>query len=246
LNDWIDEDKHFFSYDDNNNLLTDLYQIWKDDDWLNMKKETYVYENNILVKDMLYNWSGATWEIIYENEYGFDSNSKQISTENYRWIEDNKKLQKKRTFKYDDFQNLNLVLFEEGDTNNLNPEIDYIQFNDYLDRKFSSGGYKIEIFWGQTTTPVINETEYKHNISCYPNPVSETTNISFSLENESYVSLQITNTLGQVVGDLITNKFMESGEHSFDFDANNLPSGLYFVCLKVGGYTLTEKLIVSQ
>ena len=43
----------------------------------------------------------------------------------------------------------------------------------------------------------------------------------------------------------LTKKFMESGEHNFDFDATNLPSGMYFVCLKAGSNVLTEKLIVS-
>lgn len=58
--------------------------------------------------------------------------------------------------------------------------------------------------------------------------------------------LQITNTLGQVVGELITNKFLEIGEHSLDFDATNLPSGMYFVCLRVGNEVIIEKLIVNE
>jgi hypothetical protein len=66
------------------------------------------------------------------------------------------------------------------------------------------------------------------------------------LENPGFVSLQITNILGQVVGELITNKFMESGEHSFDFDASNLPSGLYFVSLRAGGEVISRKLIVTN
>jgi hypothetical protein len=66
------------------------------------------------------------------------------------------------------------------------------------------------------------------------------------LEKPDFVSLQITNILGQVVGDLITNKFMESGEHSFDFDASNLPSGMYFVCLRVGNELINEKMIVNE
>ncbi len=45
---------------------------------------------------------------------------------------------------------------------------------------------------------------------------------------------------------IITNKFMESGEHSFDFDATNLPSGMYFVRLKAESKILTEKHIISM
>jgi hypothetical protein len=89
-----------------------------------------------------------------------------------------------------------------------------------------------------------NNTESILNI--YPNPIQNKTVISFQLEKPDFVSLQITNILGQVVGELITNKFMESGEHSFDFDASNLPAGMYFVSLSIGGEIIeVEKMIIE-
>jgi hypothetical protein len=244
--DWINTDKHHFSYDNNNNLISNIDQFWKDNDWLNNKKKNYIYENNLLVKDMIYEWSGTTWEITYENEYGFDSNSKQISTENYRWYESNKRLQNKRTFKYDDFQNLNLVLFEEGDVNNLNPKIDYIQFNDYMDRAFYSGGYKIEIFWNQLTTSVNNTYRDDFNLFCYPNPITNLLNLRYSLQTPQNVSIKIVNEQGIMLDNILNSVHQEANDYSIAVPVGNLSSGIYYCVMEYNKSKEIRKFIVIK
>lgn len=60
----------------------------------------------------------------------------------------------------------------------------------------------------------------------YPNPFNPSTTIKFGLPQQSNVTLSVFNILGQKVYE-ITAKQLASGEHSFDFNAAKLSSGIY-------------------
>lgn len=75
----------------------------------------------------------------------------------------------------------------------------------------------------------------------YPNPFNPTTSISFSIAQAGNVKLSVYNLLGQEVRTLI-NKNMEPGNHSVDFDAEGLFSGVYIYRLESNGMTLTRKM----
>jgi hypothetical protein len=62
----------------------------------------------------------------------------------------------------------------------------------------------------------------------YPNPFNPTTTIQFDLPEQAYVTLKIYNLLGQEVSTLVSHELMDDGEQEVDFDANYLPSGVYF------------------
>ena len=55
------------------------------------------------------------------------------------------------------------------------------------------------------------------------------------------MSLAVYNTLGQLVVQLVKSE-MEAGYHEVNFDASNLPSGVYFYRLQAGSYVGTKKL----
>jgi N-acetylneuraminic acid mutarotase len=65
----------------------------------------------------------------------------------------------------------------------------------------------------------------------YPNPFNPTTTISFGIQNKSNVKITILNAIGEEIAMLI-NEEKESGFHTVDFNAANLPSGVYFYQLK--------------
>jgi hypothetical protein len=67
----------------------------------------------------------------------------------------------------------------------------------------------------------------------YPNPFNPVTTITFGLKENSIVSLKIYNILGQVVTELIDNEEMIAGNHTVEFDAENLSSGIYYYKLVV-------------
>jgi hypothetical protein len=68
----------------------------------------------------------------------------------------------------------------------------------------------------------------------YPNPFNPSTKISFSLADDSKVSLKVFDVLGNEITTLV-NKDLAAGTHSFDFNAANVNSGVYFYRIEAIG-----------
>lgn len=97
-------------------------------------------------------------------------------------------------------------------------------------------------------TPSFNAaviTEYALHQN-FPNPFNPTTQITFDLVNENFVTLNVFNVNGQVVGSVV-NGTMDAGRHTVNFDAGNLTSGLYFYTVKIGNeFTATKKMMLVK
>ncbi len=69
----------------------------------------------------------------------------------------------------------------------------------------------------------------------YPNPFNPTTTIEFSLPEDALVTLKVYNLLGQLVATLADREEFTPGRNAVDFDADHLPSGVYFYHIRVSG-----------
>jgi Spherulation-specific family 4/Secretion system C-terminal sorting domain len=83
----------------------------------------------------------------------------------------------------------------------------------------------------------------------YPNPFNPTTIITYQLSGRSFVSLTISNILGQQVRTLV-EKEQPAGQYSVVFNSadgrGSLPSGVYFYRLQAGGVPQTKKMILLK
>lgn len=79
----------------------------------------------------------------------------------------------------------------------------------------------------------------------YPNPFNPSTTIRYGLRNRTHVLLSIFNTLGQQVA-ILQNGEQDTGYHEVKFDAQNLPSGVYFYRIQAGNYTETKRLLLLR
>ncbi len=79
----------------------------------------------------------------------------------------------------------------------------------------------------------------------YPNPFNPSTKIGFALPERSTVTLDIYNVLGQRVVNLFTGE-LPVGNHEFEWDASDSPSGMYFYRLKSGLGVRTKKMILLK
>jgi hypothetical protein len=79
----------------------------------------------------------------------------------------------------------------------------------------------------------------------YPNPFNPNTTIQYDIPKASQVTLVIYNVLGQKVRELIKS-YQEAGRYSVNFDAGNLPSGLYIYRLQAGYFTSIKKMILLK
>ncbi len=92
----------------------------------------------------------------------------------------------------------------------------------------------------------INEVNASLNtVNIYPNPFSNQTTINFDLVKSSNVSVTITDIMGQVV-DSFDNGMMSEGSHNIIFNAQDLTSGMYFVTLKTGANSFTQKISIQK
>jgi hypothetical protein len=79
----------------------------------------------------------------------------------------------------------------------------------------------------------------------YPNPFNPSTKISFSISQNGFTRLIVYNLLGKEVAQLV-NRDLNAGNYSFEFNAKNLPSGLYLYSLISGNYSVTKKMLLIK
>ncbi|MFC2103258.1 T9SS type A sorting domain-containing protein [Bacteroidota bacterium] len=91
-------------------------------------------------------------------------------------------------------------------------------------------------------TVMPNEFNLEQN---YPNPFNPSTKIRFSISDFRFTNLKVYNVLGKLVATLI-NKELEAGNYNFDFNASDLPSGIYYYSLTAGTFTETKKMILIK
>ncbi len=79
----------------------------------------------------------------------------------------------------------------------------------------------------------------------YPNPFNPATVISYSIAENSFISLKVFDVLGNEIAELVS-EVKEPGTYSVSFDASKLSSGVYFYKLKANGYSLTKKKLLAK
>jgi hypothetical protein len=79
----------------------------------------------------------------------------------------------------------------------------------------------------------------------YPNPFNPVTTINYSIHNNSFVQLRVYDLLGQEIAVLV-NKKQSTGNYSVKFNAENLPSGIYFYSLKAGDFSKVKKMLLLK
>ncbi len=79
----------------------------------------------------------------------------------------------------------------------------------------------------------------------YPNPFNATTVLSFDVPQESQVELVLFNIQGQEVARPV-DRLMAAGRHAVNFDATNLPTGMYLVKMNAGNYSAVQKMVLLK
>ncbi|MBD3386366.1 T9SS type A sorting domain-containing protein [candidate division KSB1 bacterium] len=135
-----------------------------------------------------------------------------------------------------------------------------LEYN-YFDQRVEHGqqySYKLECidldgsceFHGPVTigyfTANSSLQEYSFNLcQNFPNPFNPFTTIEFTVKEQCQVSLDVYNVRGRKIATLV-DESMSAGQYAVEFDAMNLPSGLYFCKIQMGEYSDIKKMVLNK
>ncbi len=144
------------------------------------------------------------------------------------------------------------VAYDEGSYKTIGSAF---EFGDLTDAGNPSTKQQLMIeyleFFGDIVTYIPDEPEQNSSallLDLYPNPFTEQTTISFSLQEDAPVSIEVFSVYGARVA-ILLDKALKAGNHSFhwngtDDKGNRLTSGIYLFNLKTGSANVTKKVIL--
>ena len=116
--------------------------------------------------------------------------------------------------------------------------------------RFNAGIAPTTIALVQTGTSVANEDETQQPASFtllqnYPNPFNPSTTISFEQPRAETVTIKVYNALGVEVA-TVTDGFFEQGLHEFVWQADDLPTGIYFYRVRAGNFSASRQMTLIK
>jgi len=79
----------------------------------------------------------------------------------------------------------------------------------------------------------------------YPNPFNPSTVIRFTVPRSTFVSLKVFDVIGKEIATL-EQRNIEQGNHSVTWNADGMPSGVYFYRFIAGGFVQTKKMLLLR
>jgi hypothetical protein len=124
-------------------------------------------------------------------------------------------------------------------------------WNNYVDKQYSRNlgtGNGIELYQVHNPATDVKRERIPSGFVLsqnYPNPFNPSTVIGYQLPIGNYVSLKVYNAVGKEIITLV-NQEKPAGAYLVQFNAKNLPSGIYYYQLKAGKFTETKKFILLK
>ena len=79
-------------------------------------------------------------------------------------------------------------------------------------------------------------------IRAVPNPFNPRTKIEFAMQREGHALVRVFDIQGRTVATIVNGR-LPQGAHRFDFDGDNLASGVYLLQLRVEGKAVDVRRI---
>jgi len=82
-------------------------------------------------------------------------------------------------------------------------------------------------------------------VRCFPNPLTTSTTIQFTLPINDHINLEICDITGRKVKTLYSGN-LQQGDHSFVWEANGMKEGIYLLRLEMDGVSESRKLLLVK
>ncbi len=108
-----------------------------------------------------------------------------------------------------------------------------------------AGYYSFIVENNITIADNINQPEEFYLSQNYPNPFNPTTKINYQLPELSFVTLKVYDVLGTEIEALVDEE-KPVGTYELSWNAEGLPSGVYFYRLQAGSFVETKKMVLMK
>ncbi len=88
----------------------------------------------------------------------------------------------------------------------------------------------------------VEELTNQFGVNIYPNPVDASTQVAFTLNNETSVSIVVRDLTGREVATIAPQTFA-TGAHTIEVSTANMSAGVYNCTLTIGNTTLTKRIV---
>ena len=82
--------------------------------------------------------------------------------------------------------------------------------------------------------------------SAYPNPFNPITTLELAIPETGYISVKVYNLVGQEIATLVNSVVNATDSYTFQWNANNVSSGIYLVTAEGFGSIQTQKLMLLK
>ena len=144
-----------------------------------------------------------------------------------------------------------------GDKADVGKPVDVVLWNEKSQKSTLLSGeeiqFNIDQIKGTPANPVlfkltdigtsVTDIKAEENFAVYPNPFSKHANIRYSVAEPSHVSLIISNAVGTEITRVVDMK-QNAGDYDYIFEAQNMPTGMYFFTLKTNKAVYTKKVLL--
>jgi hypothetical protein len=99
------------------------------------------------------------------------------------------------------------------------------------------------LYYSLNTTG-IEENNYLTATKLYPNPTTSNSTITLELAEAAQVNITLCDILGREIKQ-IYNAFTDAGTFTHSFATQDLPKGIYYLKIFIGGEVMVEKVVVN-
>ncbi len=170
--------------------------------------------------------SGIFWEDKYLFAASFDNRIFMTTINNINWVDISDGLIVTGNANITDITKTEEYIFASANTGIWRRPLSQVVSIDDLDQKNLSESHVI----------------LKQN---YPNPFNPITKIKYSIPLSENVQIKIYDILGNEIKTLL-NDYKQAGPHETEFNASNLPSGVYFYRIISGNFLETKKMLLLR
>lgn len=97
---------------------------------------------------------------------------------------------------------------------------------------------------------LVGISEYDRNteikLDAFPNPFSSSTQISYELQDNSSVTVNVYDVLGNKIETLVNDETQAAGKHNLDFAAKGHAKGIYLVSVNIEGTVYTKRVVLAE